>query len=102
MTMKNAPFILLLLLPGWAFCQSDGSSRFSIVVVNEHRQAITGATVKLLKNGKVVSSAVAGEDGQAMFAHLAKGVYRFLISSTGYQPKTTEEYRLPGGGSDTV
>jgi len=102
--MKYTSFtpVLLLLLPVWAFCQSGSNNKFSLIVVNEHRQPVNGATVKLLRNGKLVNSMAAGEDGRANFAGIDKGAYRFLISSTGYQPKTTEEYRLPGSGSDTV
>ena len=102
--MRKSLFVpvLLLLLPLWAISQSGGGDGFSLVVVNEHQQPVNGATVKLLKDGRVVSSEVAGEDGRAVFVHVYKGAYRFLISSTGYQPKTSDEYQLPGRGSDTV
>ena len=102
--MRKSPFVpvLLLLLPLWAISQSGGGDGFSLVVVNEHQQPVNGATVKLLKEGRVVSSKVAGEDGRAVFAHVNKGAYRFLISNTGYQPKTSDEYQLPGPGSDTA
>jgi len=96
--------LLLLLLPVWALAQPqpNGYNQFSLVIVNEFQQPVNGATIRMLKNGKVVNSIVAGEDGQAVFNVVNKGLYRFLISSTGYQPKTTDEYRLPGPGSDTV
>ena len=96
--------LLLLLLPAWALAQPqpNGYNQFSLVIVNEFQQPVNGATIRMLKNGKVVNSIVAGEDGQAVFNVVNKGLYRFLISSTGYQPKTTDEYRLPGPGSDTV
>jgi outer membrane receptor protein involved in Fe transport len=102
--MRDSYFIpiILLMLPMWTFCQSGGGHGFSLVIVNERQQPISGATVRQLRNGTVVNSKVAGEDGRAVFAPVNKGIYRFLISSTGYQPKTTDEYRLPGPGSDTV
>ena len=96
--------LLLLLLPVWVLAQPQSNShhQFSLVIVNEYQQPVNGATIRMLKNGKVVNSTVAGEDGQAVFNVVNKGLYRFLISSTGYQPKTTDEYQLPGPGSDTV
>ena len=102
--MKNIPFIpvIFLMLPVWTFCQSAGRSGFSLVIVNERQEPVSGATVRLLRNGKVINSMVAGEDGRVVFAPVNKGTYRFLISSTGYQPQTTDEYRSPGPGSDTV
>jgi len=102
--MKNIPFIpvILLLLPVWTFCQSGGRSGFSLVIVNDRQEPVSGATVRQLSNGKVVNSMVAGEDGRVVFASVDKGMYRFLVSSTGFQPKTTDEYRLPGPGGDTV
>ncbi|MDO6435669.1 TonB-dependent receptor [Flavitalea sp. BT771] len=102
--MKDSYFIpmMLLMLPVWAFSQTGGGSGFSLVIVNERRQPVSGATVRQLQKGTVVNSQVAGEDGRAVFAPFNKGTYRFLISSAGYQPKTTDEYRWPGPGSDTV
>lgn len=102
--MKNSSRILILLvwLPVWAFCQPSAGNGFSLIIVNSQQQVIGGATVKVLKDGKVIQSAVAGEDGTVDFGQLEKGSYRFLISSTGYQPKTTAEYRLPGPVRDTV
>jgi len=100
--MMSTRFILLLLFvwPEWAICQSPGG--FALVVVNEHRQPVAGATVRLMSKGKVVNSLVAGEDGRVVTGPVGRGVYRFLISGTGYQPKTTEEYKLPGVSGDTI
>ena len=102
--MINLPGALFLLvaLPVSAFCQSGEKDSFSLVIVSDQHQVIIGATVKMLKNGKLAGSAVAGEDGRAVFDHLSKGAYTFLVSSTGYQPKMTHEYRLPGAEPDTV
>lgn len=72
------------------------------MVVNHQHQAVSGATVRLLKAGKIVGSALAGNDGQAVFTDLAKGSYSCLVSATAYRPLTTAEYRLPGSGHDTV
>jgi outer membrane receptor protein involved in Fe transport len=91
-----------LALPVAALCQPREESGFSVIIVNEQRQPVSGATVRLLRNGKVVNSMAAGEDGRAVFTAVSKGAYRLLISSTGYQPKTTDEYRLPGPVNDTV
>jgi iron complex outermembrane receptor protein len=102
--MKNLAGILTLFmaLPLAALCQSADKESFSLVVVNDQHRIISGATVKILKNGKLGGSAIAGEDGRASFDHLSKGDYTFLVSSTGYQPRMTREYRLPGAEMDTV
>ncbi|HVU56439.1 MAG TPA: outer membrane beta-barrel family protein [Puia sp.] len=102
--MRNIHFILiwLLLWPMWTLSQSGEKYSFRLVIINGQRQAVSGATVRLLKAGKVAGSAVAGEDGQAVFTDLDKGAYKFLVSATAYRPITTEEYHLPGSGHDTV
>ncbi|MBN8745881.1 MAG: hypothetical protein J0I65_00035, partial [Variovorax sp.] len=64
--------------------------------------AISGATIQLLKNGSVVKSVVAGEDGRVMLGDVNKGTYKFLVTCAGYQPKTTDEYRWPRLGEDTI
>jgi hypothetical protein len=94
--------LLLLLFPVWVYSQSDSHSRYSLFIVNDQRQPVSGATVRMLKSGKIINSIVAGEDGWAVFDVATKGSYRFLISSTGYQPKTTAEYRLPAQNTDTI
>ncbi len=100
MTRILGLFSLLLALPVMAFCQSP--ERFSLVIINAHRQPINGATVKMLKDGKLVDGGVAGAQGVVTFKENLKGDYTFLISSIGYQPKVTKVYRLPGLQQDTV
>jgi len=102
--MRNIHFILiwLLLWPMWALSQSGDKYGFTLVVVNRQHQAVSGATVRLLRSGKVVGSAVAGNEGQAVFTDLVKGTYSCLVSATAYRPLTTDEYHLPGPGQDTV
>lgn len=102
--MKNLPGVLALfvVLPFAAVCQSAEKESFLLVIVNDRHQPISGATVRMLKNGKLTGSAVAGEEGRAFFDHLSKGGYSFLVSSAGYQPKMTQEYRMPGVETDTV
>ena len=99
--MKNLPGVLaaFVVLPLAALCQSGGKDSFSLVIVNAQHQVVGGATVKMLKNGKLAASAVAGAQGRVVFDHLVKGGYTFLISSAGYQPKVTQEYALPGVGA---
>jgi len=86
----------------WALSQSGDKYGFTLVVVNRQHQAVSGATVRLLRSGKVVGSAVAGNEGQAVFTDLVKGTYSCLVSATAYRPLTTDEYHLPGPGQDTV
>jgi iron complex outermembrane recepter protein len=95
-------FLIVMAAPAALYCQSGGKESFSLVVVNGQRQAIGGATVKILERGKAVGSAVAGGQGSVSFDHLVKGSYKFLVSSEGYQPKVTREYVLPGLAGDTV
>jgi iron complex outermembrane receptor protein len=102
--MKKLPGVVVLFvaLPLAVLCQTAEKENFSLVIVNEQHQVVSGATVKMLKDGKLAASAVAGQDGRAIFDHLSKGGYTFLVSSAGYQPKMTHEYRLPGAETDTV
>src|SRR5438132_845917 len=102
--MRNIHFILvwLLLWPMWALSQSDDKYGFTLVVVNRQHQAVSGATVRLLKAGQVIGSAAANNNGQAIFTDLSKGTYTCLISAIAYRPMTTHEYRLPGSDRDTV
>src|SRR5882757_8136665 len=102
--MKNTTilWILLSMLPVPAICQQGISGGFSLVIVNDQQQPVSGATVKVLRAGKPGVSLVAGVDGRVVVGAVDKGVYRFLVSSAGYQPKTTGEYRLPGLAGDTV
>ena len=102
--MKNTHYIAILLSvwPAFAFCQLGGAGGISLVIVNEHREPVTGATIRLVKNGRLVNTTMAGPDGRAAFGGLNKGSYRLLISCTGYQPKTTDEYQFPGPGVDTI
>ena len=94
--------MLVIALPAALYGQSGGKESFSLVLVNDQRQTIGGATVKIIKSGKPAGSVVAGVQGSVVLEHLAKGSYRFLISSEGYQPKLTKEYALPGAAGDTV
>ncbi|HVW61101.1 MAG TPA: TonB dependent receptor [Puia sp.] len=89
-------------MPVIGYCQPREEIGFSVVIVNEHRQPVNGATIRLLRNGKVEGSIAADENGRAVFGNLNKGACKLLISSTGYQPKTTEEYKLPGQVADTI
>ncbi|HLI94031.1 MAG TPA: TonB-dependent receptor, partial [Puia sp.] len=102
--MKIAACLLIALsaVPAEVYCQSGGNGRFWLVVINEQHLGINGATVKLIRNGKPAGTAVAGQDGRVLFGSLPKGVYTFLISSAGYQPKMTPEYRLPGPPGDSI
>ena len=92
----------LLLWPMWAFSQSRDTYSFTLVVVNRQHQAVSGATVRLLKAGQLIGSAAANNNGRAIFTDLAKGTYSCLVSAMAYRPLTTAEYRLPGSDHDTV
>lgn len=102
--MKTAAKLLLLLLAGplTAYCQTGGKDGFSLVIVNLEHQPVGGATVKMLRDGKPVRTAMAAGHGRVTFDSLTKGTYTFLISSAGYQPKLTAEYRLPGVTEDSI
>jgi iron complex outermembrane receptor protein len=93
----------LLLLSIGAVGQSGNANSFSLVVVNENHQAVNGATVQLIKNGKVITTTIASDDkGTAVFTHPGKGPCKFLVTYTGYKPQTTTEYLLPGISRDTL
>ncbi|MBN8855266.1 MAG: TonB-dependent receptor [Sphingobacteriales bacterium] len=92
----------LLLSSMWALSQSGDKYGFTLVVVNRLHQAVSGATVRLLKAGQLIGSAAANNNGQAIFTDLGKGTYTCLVSATAYRPITTHEYSLPGSERDTV
>ena len=92
----------LLLFSIGAYCQLIGGNSFSLVIVNENGQPVTGATVKLLKNDKIINSAVASDKGTATFTNISNGPCKFLVTYTGYKPQTTSEYLLPGINGDTI
>ncbi|MBN9383333.1 MAG: TonB-dependent receptor [Chitinophagaceae bacterium] len=104
MTLKitHLLFFFLLVLSISAFCQPREGNGSLVIIVNEQGQPISGATIQLLKNGSVVKSVVAGEDGRVMLGDVNKGTYKFLVTCAGYQPKTTDEYRWPRLGEDTI
>jgi hypothetical protein len=82
--------------------QTSDKYNFTLIVVNRQHQPVSGATVRMIHAGKVIGSMAAGNDGQAVFADLAKGTYSCLVSATAYQPATTGDYHLPGSDHDTV
>jgi iron complex outermembrane receptor protein len=102
--IKRAIYLILLLLfPLSTFCQAPVSSTFSLTVVNQKREPINAATVKLLQDNKLVITKVTNINGEALFGTYAKGSYTFLITHTGYKPQTTRVYNLPGNiTNDTI
>jgi len=101
--MKNIGILALLVMTAvLARAQPGDKDRFSLVVVNAQNQPVSGATVKTLKNGKLAGSAVVDDGGKVIYDRLGKGNYAFLVSSEGYQPRMTGEYKFPGPQTDTV
>ena len=102
--MKKLPKLLALLLamPMAAYCQSGEKESFSLVIVNERHQVISGATVKLISNSTPAGTRISDTKGAVIFDHITKQVCTFLVTNEGYKPTLTHEYRFPGPKSDTV
>ncbi len=82
---------------------AQATSAVSIIVVNELRQPVDGAAVKLLKDNKLVKGTVTNTKGVARFENIAAGNYTFLISHTAYKPQVTKIYQIPSNiKSDTI
>jgi len=97
---KAACLIVLLIWVVSGYCQSsDKGAYFTLIVINEKSQPVGGASVKLLKNDKLVNATTTDLKGTVRFENLADGVYTFSITYTGYKPKQTGVYQLP---SDTL
>jgi iron complex outermembrane receptor protein len=97
--------LLFILLSVSAYCQqvADNTYTFSVIVVNEKMQPADGATVKLLKDAKVLKSVVSNVKGISRFERIPAGAYTFLISYTGYRQQTSRIYNFPSQTSaDTI
>ncbi|MBB3054756.1 TonB-dependent receptor [Mucilaginibacter gotjawali] len=87
-----------MLLSVAAYCQPGAGKTygFSLTVLTEKTQPADGATVTLLKDGKLLKVAIADAKGVAGFDGIADGSYIFSVTYTGYQPQTTGTYQFPG------
>jgi outer membrane receptor protein involved in Fe transport len=95
----------LLLMCAVAYCQpkTDNVHNFSLVVVNEKLQPVDGATVKLLKDDKLIKTAVTNAGGKAKFINIKTGAYTFSITFTGYKQQTSRVYHFPAAiNTDTI
>ncbi len=96
--MRKTSFLWVLLLLSMAgYCQQpvSSASSFSLTVLNEKAQPAEGATVGLLKDNKLVKTAVTDANGLARFEKIADGAYTFSVVLTGYKQKTTSAYQFP-------
>jgi hypothetical protein len=95
----------LLLMCAVAYCQpkTDNVHNFSLVVVNEKLQPVDGATVKLLKDDKLIKTAVTNAGGKAKFINIQTGAYTFSITFTGYKQQASRVYHFPAAiNTDTI
>jgi len=99
--VKKAGCLIILLawiLPG--YCQpNDKGAYFTLFVINEKSQPVNGASVKLLKNDKLINATTTDLKGTVQFENFADGSYTFSITYTGYKPQKSGVYQLP---SDTL
>lgn len=94
--------VLQLLVAGVYAQNSTGTHSFLLSIVNERKQPIDGATVKLLQHNNTLKTAVTNANGAVQFNSLAAGDYTFSITYTGYQPKISRTYRIPAEGRDSI
>jgi len=102
---RFAALLLFILISAVAYGQPKNSASidFSLTVLNDKSQPVDGATVKLLKDNKQVKAAISDAKGVARFVKLTGGTYVFAVTSTGYLPKNSRAYQLPGAGNaDTI
>ena len=97
---KVGGLIILFIWVSIGYCQSKNDvSNFVLTVINEKSQPVDGASVKLLKNDKLVKTTITDSKGTARFENIVEGSYAFSITFTGYKPQKTSLYQLP---SDTL
>lgn len=78
-----------------AYCQQLQPNVFSLIVVNEKVLPADGATVKLLKDSKIIKTVAANSAGIAKFENIPNGDYTFSISYTGYRSSGSKVYHFP-------
>ncbi len=101
-SIRRAPLAVavLLLAAATSWAQSGGSLTGSIVDPLGAR--VSGATVKLMLDGKEVKSSASDAKGAFTFDGLSKGRYRIEASSPGFQTRLTDPVFVGGSGKVTV
>jgi iron complex outermembrane recepter protein len=88
--------ILLLSTVGHAKSSIPKGFDFIITVLTEKSEPANGASVQLLRDGKLVKAEISDSTGAAVFQEITDGDYTFTITCVGYQPQSTGVYHFPG------
>jgi len=86
---------LSLIALQFALLTAYGQTNFSLVVVSENKLPVEGATVKLLKDTKLIKGTVSSAKGLATFESIPTGAYTFLVTYTSYKPQSSRTYNFP-------
>jgi len=97
-TLLFAVGVLCLVAPAWA--QQQGSINGTIVDPLGAR--VAGATVKILRDGKVERETKSDSRGAFAFDHLPEGRHQVQAASEGFQIRTTDPMFLAAGANATV
>src|ERR1700733_9120159 len=88
--------LMLLLFITYAKSSTPNTFDFTITVLNEELKPADGATVELLKNGKLIKVEITDTNGMAVFHEIIGGDYTFTATYTGYIPQNTSVFHFPG------
>lgn len=92
--------ISLSCFPVAAVAQSDSGS-IRIVVTDQQTKAPLELS-RVILDGPVIASEVAGKNGQVLFTEVPDGVYRARVSHGGYQQVTSEQFEVVNGRAVVV
>ncbi len=96
MTRPAALLTIFVLMTGVVTAQQYGGIE-GRVLDSRWLTPISGATVTLLFEGSVASTATSSEDGIYVFESLESGIYQVLIELSGYQPALQQDARVTRG-----
>ena len=86
-------YLLLCVLP----CFVQASATLEVIVKDPSGALVHQAQVRLVQNGKTISSAQTNQRGEVRFTKLAPGRYQVHIEAVGFKAQDLDEFDLSAG-----